>query len=161
MEFISKYFNAERAESWLFVAVGVIAMGLAINFFFKNDQILRGAAYPLAIVGLIQLVVGGTVLMRTSADIKRVEEIVKTTPTRIQSEEIPRMNVVMKNFVVYRYVEIVLLGIGLLLLLLNTEGSFGRGIGIGLAIQSALMLGLDYFAEKRGHEYVAELQNLI
>jgi hypothetical protein len=33
------------------------------------------------------------------------------------------------------------------------------GIGVGLAIQSALMLGADYFAEKRGHEYFTGLKS--
>jgi len=31
-------------------------------------------------------------------------------------------------------------------------------LGLGLAIQAILMLGLDFFAEKRGHYY---LENLI
>jgi drug/metabolite transporter (DMT)-like permease len=161
MDFIHKYFNAERAESWLFIAIGIVALGLAFGFFFKNGELLRGVSYPLAIIALIQLTVGGTVLLRSNSDIRRVTEIVQTNPTRIKTEELPRMDIVMKNFALYRYLEIVLLLVGLCLIFYSKEGSLLKGIGIGLAIQSALILGLDYFAEQRGHEYIDKLKHLL
>ena len=40
------------------------------------------------------------------------------------------------------------------------ENEFIKGIGIGLFIQAALMLSLDFFAEKRGHEYLNYLINI-
>jgi len=58
-------------------------------------------------------VVGTTVYIRSPKDSIHVREIVQNDRARIISEEIPRMEVVMKNFVVYRWVEIVLIILGL------------------------------------------------
>jgi hypothetical protein len=68
------------------------------------------------------------------------------------------MEVVMKNFLIYRYVEIALLLVGVLLLF-TTKG-FWQGVGIGLFIQASLMLSLDYFAEQRGKVYVEVLKGM-
>ncbi len=65
----------------------------------------------------------------------------------------------MKNFVLYRYIEIALLVIGLIFYFFFEHQSLLNGLGIGLVIQSALMLFLDYFAEKRGFEYLDFLIN--
>jgi hypothetical protein len=79
---------------------------------------------------------------------------------KIKTEEIPRMETVMKNFLIYRYVELVLMIAGLILMFTFKENEFVKGVGIGLFIQAGLMLTLDFFAEKRGHEYLTFLINL-
>jgi hypothetical protein len=158
---INDYFNAEKFESLFFMGVGVIAIILGIYFWFNfKEPFYRGFAIPLILIGLIQVVVGTTVYLRSPKDIIRVENIVKNEPAKIQTEEIPRMEVVMKNFVVYRYVEIALMLAGILLYLFFPKQSFWKGIGLGLLIQAGLMLTLDYFAEKRGTEYQQYLKTL-
>jgi len=50
-------------------------------------------------------------------------------------------------------------GIALLVVYKNNEAKqLLFGVGIGLAIQAAIMLGADYFAEKRGGDYLRGLQ---
>jgi hypothetical protein len=66
----------------------------------------------------------------------------------------------MQKFVLYRRVEISLLVLGLLFFFYFNPESLIKGLGIGLAIQSALMLFLDYFAKKRGFEYLDFLKNV-
>jgi hypothetical protein len=62
MEQISKYFNAERAESLLFFCVGLAAIGLSMYFLVKLKQpFYNGLAYALLAIAYIQLVVGATV----------------------------------------------------------------------------------------------------
>jgi hypothetical protein len=162
MQLIEKYFNAEKYESVLFIIVGLTAIGFAINYLTKVKlPFYNGMAYPLIIVALIQLVVGTTVLIRSPKDIARVNTIVHTDKAKIASEEIPRMKVVMKNFDIYRWVEIALLVLGIILFFAMSPASFWKGIGLGLAIQSAFMLGLDYFAESRGKWYMDYLHELI
>jgi hypothetical protein len=39
--------------------------------------------------------------------------------------------------------------------------AFWRGIGLGLFIQSSIVLCLDFFAERRGHIYIVYLQELV
>jgi hypothetical protein len=159
MDFIQKYFNAERAESLVFLGIGIIAMAIGAWFLAtKTDNLLRGVAYPFIIIALIQIGVGAGIFLRSPKDIARVTQIVQNEPTKIQSEEIPRMEKVMQSFVTIRYVEIALLLIGLVLAFTMSNNPLWRGVGIGLAIQSLLMLGADYFAEARGHVYLAELK---
>jgi hypothetical protein len=82
-------------------------------------------------------------------------------PTDLKEKELPRMETVNKNFVLYRYVEIVLLLVGIVLTILhrnNVDKQFMYGIAVALAIQAALMLGADYFAEKRALIYTAQLK---
>ena len=159
MKFVTDYFNAEKYESLFFIGVGVVAIlaGLYLWFGLK-EPLYKGCAWPLIAVALIQITVGITVYFRSPKDIIMVEHIIQNEPTKIQSQELPRMEVVMKNFVIYRYVEIVLLLVGVLLLF--TTKSFWQGVGIGLFIQASLMLSLDYFAEKRGKEYITTLREM-
>jgi hypothetical protein len=158
---IEKYFNAEKYESLLFVLVGLTAISFAIYFLSKqNLPFYKGMAYPLIAVALIQLVVGTSVYFRSPKDIERVKAIVQTEKAKIQSEEIPRMEVVMKKFVLYRWVEIVLMLLGIGLFLYFSSASFWRGIGLGLAMQAFFMLFLDYFAESRGEVYLTFLRQL-
>ena len=67
----------------------------------------------------------------------------------------------MKNFIIYRWVEIGLIVLGMLLLFFGQSQSIWKGLGLGLMIQSSIMLFLDYFAEVRGKEYIEFLKTLI
>ena len=78
----------------------------------------------------------------------------------IDDYEIPRMEVAIKNFVIYRRVESVLILLGLILLLSFPQKSITCGLGLGLTIQSSVMLLWDYLAEKRGSDYLKYLKSL-
>ncbi len=157
---ILRYFHAERLESMLFVAAGLLAIGLALWFWFGlRKPFAQGAALPLALVALIQIGVGASVYLRTPADIARVGRIVSAEPARIQSEEIPRMQKVMQNFFYYRLIEAALAGIAFFLLFGLREFPFWNGLGAGLFAQAVLMLVMDFFAERRGEIYLQWLQS--
>jgi hypothetical protein len=64
------------------------------------------------------------------------------------------METVMKNFRVYKRIEIILLAIGIVLTFALRKNNLWNLVGIGLIIQSSLMLILDLFAEKRAHDYL-------
>ncbi len=162
MEFVRNYFNAERAESIVFAAMGIIAIGLALYFWLAVKRPLtNGMAYPLLLIGLIQITVGSTVYMRSPKDIVRVEQLIQTEPQKLYSEELPRMDKVMQNFVVYRYTYFVFIAVGVLLMFYVSSNPFIKGIGCGMFIQAALMLFADYFAELRGHMYIDAVQKLL
>jgi hypothetical protein len=162
MEQISKYFNAEKHESLLFVLVGLLAISVATYFIIKVKQpFYNGMTYPLIAIALIQIVVGSSVYFRSPKDILRVEQIVQTEQQKIRTEEIPRMEIVMKNFVIYRWVEIALFLMGIFLFFNFKPMSISKGIGLGLSIQAGFMLLLDYFAESRGKVYLEYLRTLI
>jgi drug/metabolite transporter (DMT)-like permease len=166
--FIHKYFISEKQESLLFLFVGIAAMAAALVFFFfikGHPSFHKGAAIPLFAIGLIQLAVGFTVYARSDKQRLDVAYHIGTEPQGyVKNTELPRMQAVMRNFVIYRWVEIALVVAGLALAFVfrgSPDRSFLHGLGIALAIQAAIMLGADYFAEKRGGIYMNELNQVI
>lgn len=158
MDGISAYFAAERAESLLFIAVGAAALAAAAYVLItRRAAFYRGMAVPLVLVGLIQLVVGSTVFVRSPQDDARVHAALQADRAHIRTVELPRMKVVQRNFVVYRWVEIGLLLAGAALFAFAARGTAARGAGAGLALQAGLMLALDFFAERRADAYIALL----
>ena len=166
--FIYKYFIAEKQESLLFLIVGIVAVLLAIVFWFfikSNPNFFKGAAIPLLAIGIIQIVVGYSVYNRTDKQKANIAyNIGMEAVAYVKQTEQPRMKTVMKNFIIYRWVEITFIIAGLVLIFLfrsNPDKSFWYGFGVALAIQAIIMLGADYFAEKRGKVYTDELQKII
>jgi hypothetical protein len=156
-ETIVRYFTAEKLESLLFFGIGIVALGLSLYFWLGlKTPFYKGMAIPLALIALIQISVGGGVYFRSPKDIERVTNQLQQQPMAIKTEELPRMETVMKKFEIYRYTEIGLALAGLILFFVGT--GFWKGLGLGLAIQALLMLGADYFAEQRGENYTKAVQ---
>lgn len=157
---MERYLDAERAESRFFVGLGVLSLGAGATALVASDRdFLHGASLPLMGLGLVQLVVGGSVWWRTEAQEAELRALILADPARYISEETARMKRVNDNFVIYRWAELSLLGAGL-----ATAGTgaaldkdFVTGLGVGLAFQSAVMLTLDHFAERRGREYAEQV----
>jgi hypothetical protein len=155
---ILKYFNGEKAESYIFIFIGVIACAMALYFIFVlKTSFWKGVAIPFIVVSCLEFVVGYAIVTRSSKDINRVEHFVKSEPQNIKTLEIPRMEKVLSNFVIYRYVEIALIILGIILMYSSMNDTFWRGIGLGLFIQASIVLSLDFFAERQGHIYVQYL----
>lgn len=152
----------------MFLIVGIVAVLLAVVcwFFIKsNPNFFKGAAIPLLAIGLIQMVVGYSVYSRTDKQKANIAYNMGMEPVNyVKQTELPRMKTVMKNFVIFRWVEIAFILTGLALIFLfrsNPDKSFWYGFGIALAIQAVIMLGADYFAEQRGKWYTSELNKII
>ncbi len=159
---IEKYFLAEKQGSTLFIFVGIVAIVLALLFFFLlRGNFYKGAALPLLVVGIIELAAGITVFKRSDSDRTRNVYAYDMNPGQLKSEELPRMQKVNSNFIIYRWIEIVLLlaGIGLLFYFKSKpSGQFWFGLGLTLAIQAAIVLGADYVAGQRAHAYTKGLE---
>jgi fatty-acid desaturase len=125
-----------------------------------KDSFWKGLAIPLLFFSLVQIAIGTIIYTRSPKDNLRVEYILKNEPEKIKTEEIPRMEKVMNNFVYYRYFEIAMILFGVILMFSLTNYGFWKGFGLGLFIQCALLLSLDFFAEKRGHRYTQYLQTV-
>jgi hypothetical protein len=162
-KFIHQYFTAERSESVLFLTIGLVAVVAAAYFWaILKTPFVRGCAWPLLLIGLIHITVGYSVFVRSPKDISRVEQILKQEPAKIYTEELPRMETVMKNFVIYRYVEIALALLGLVLAMVwGKNNPFLRGLGLGLVLMAGITLALDFFAERRGFSYIKALKENI
>lgn len=74
------------------------------------------------------------------------------------------MEKVMKNFVIYRYTEMVLalVGIGLFFYFNKNEAQyFWAGFGSALCVIALIALTADYFAEQRGEKYLIGLRQWV
>lgn len=163
VNFVTTYFTEEKIESLFFIIVGVMTISLAFIFWFIiKYSFYTGSAFPFLLIGLIQLIVGTTVYIRSPKDIVKVEHIIKHEPQKIQTEELPRMETVMKSFTIYKWIEITLILIGVVLFMsfYNSSQTFWKGLGLGLIIQASIMLTLDIVAEKRGRTYIQHLSIL-
>jgi len=156
---IVKYFNGEKAESYIFILTGVIALAMALYFILVlKSSFWKGVAIPFIIVAMLEFIVGYTIVTRSSKDNTRVETFIQKEPQNVKILEIPRMEKVMSNFVIFRYAEIVLIILGIALMYSSVYDTFWRGLGLGLFIQASIVLCLDFFAERRGHVYVEYLK---
>lgn len=159
---IIKYFNGEKSESYVFIIIGLFAFALALYFIFVlKSSFWKGVAIPFLIVALLEFIVGYTIVNRSSKDIVRVETFIKNQTQNIKTDEIPRMDKVLSNFVIYRYVEIALIVLGIVLMYSSMNDTYWRGIGLGLFIQASIVLSLDFFAERRGHIYMEYLKEIV
>lgn len=160
---IEKYFIAEKQESLLFIGIAIAAIITAIVFFFLlKTNFYKGAAIPLLTVGLLLGIVGYTVYARSDKQRTDAVYAYDMNPDKLKKEELPRMRTVMKNFVIYRYAEIllVIVGIGMFYYFSNDlTREIWKGFGAGLCIMAMLALGADYFAERRGHVYTNGLES--
>lgn len=155
---IEKYFNAEKAESYIFMVSGLIAIVVAlVLIFYVKTNFSKGASISMVLVGLLLGIVGYSVYNRSDEDRTRNVYAYDMNPTELKEKEIPRMQKVMKSFTIYRYVEMALAIIGIALFLYfrkNDQQQLIAGLGIGLCIMAITALTADYFAEKRGHIYL-------
>jgi hypothetical protein len=169
---IEKYFIAEKQEGLLFLILGIVAILIAaILLICIKNNCWRGFAIPLIAIGLIQFIVGYSIYKRSDADRIKVVYAYDLNPNELKNKELPRMETVNKNFIVYRWVEIAFILVGVFLIIKYkanavcqnswSGNAFWYGLGIALTLQSIAMLGADFFAEKRAKTYTILLQQKI
>jgi len=160
---IEKYFTGEKQESLLFLIIGIAAVATAVVFFFfLKTNFYKGAAIPLFLVGLLMGIVGYTVYKRSDDDRIRNVYAYDMNPSQLKEKELPRMQTVMKNFVIYRWVEIFLFLVGAALYIYyirDFNKDFWRGFGLALAVMALIALTADFFAEQRGKIYTKGIQS--
>ena len=162
---VEAYFNGEKQETLWFMIIGLIAILSAIFlFFYVKQHWAKGAAIPVMVIGIIQLMVGYTVYNRSDEQRKDIVYKMDMNPDALEKQEVPRMEKVMKNFVVFRYTEICLVLAGLILVLVfksNPDKQLWFGVGAGLALQAAIMLLADGLAERRGEKYLSGMKTYL
>ena len=153
------YFAEEKAESLLFIIAGVLAL-VASVWLWRTGSSYRAMAFPLVAVALIHLVVGGSVYLRTDGQVAALTAQLAQAPSAFQAAELTRMGVVMRNFALYKLIELALLAAGIAMTYAFRHREALYAVGIGLVIQAGVTLVADLFAEKRGDTYLAALRAL-
>jgi hypothetical protein len=154
---LNSYFFAEKWEGLGFVLVGLGAIVLAA-LLWKGAY--RGMGLPLILIAFIQIAVGGSVFVRSDAQLASLHAQLDIAPTDFVTKEVPRMEKVMSNFRIYKAVELLVFVLGVALTFAMSRNNFAYSAGIGCIAQASFMLVLDLFAEHRGAEYLAALRAL-
>lgn len=159
------YFTAEKIESLVFVLLGITAIVVALVFWlWLKTPLHKGAAVPIVVIGLLQFTVGYAVYSRSDAQRKDIVYKMDLNPDAIVTHEIPRMEKVMRNFVIYRWIEIGLLiaaFAGIFLFKNQPDKMMLYGVARGLAVMAAIALMADITAEKRGAVYLKGIQQFV
>ena len=162
---IEKYFLAEKQLGLSFIIIGAIAIVLAIVFFFLlKTNFYKGAAIPLLVIGLIQLIASITIYKKSDEDRIRNVYAYDMNPGQLKNEELPRMKTVVKNFVVIKWVEIALIVTGFILIFYyraDADKAFLFGLGVTLVIQALVMFIADTSAEKRAQVYTKGIESFV
>ncbi|MDM7944112.1 MAG: hypothetical protein QUV35_15925 [Hydrogenophaga sp.] len=156
---MNSYFSAEKQESLIFMAVGLLAIGLGA-WLWMNGHRLKSMAWPLVLIALMQIVVGASVYLRTDTQLSALSAQLTANPAALKVEETTRMQVVLANFSIYKAVEMVLLIVGVGMIAFLQRHDLAAGIGVGLVLQAAFTLTLDIFAEARGADYLSALRSI-
>jgi hypothetical protein len=152
-DYLLRYFTAEKHESLLFLAVGMAAL-VASWLIWRHAARYKGMIGPLAAIAAIQIVVGGTVFLRTDVQVAELQRKRVVAPAAFKAEEGRRMTAVMRSFGLYMAIEAALLVVGIGLAAGLRRRPRWHAFGLGLALQAAVMLVLDLFAENRGQHYL-------
>ena len=161
MNGVSKYFNGEKFQCTIGIALALLSIAIALYFLFQVKRpFYTGISYPFMVIPVLLLMICVGVVIRSPKDIGRVNAMIQTDKTKVKTEELPRMETVMRNFRVIKWTEISFIVAGFLLFFLMPSGSLWKGVGVGLAIQAAMVLVFDIVAESRGKVYLEFLNNL-
>ena len=160
MDNIIRYFSGEKLQCSIGILLGIIGLTLSIYFIYLSKPVFKGIAFAFIPLSLLLLSICVGIVIRTPKDIKRVSSYYESEPIRMQTEELPRMEKVMKTFPKIKMVEIGFIIVGILLFLILWRNDLIQGIGLGIIIQGIILYGFDHFAESRGKIYFEFLNSL-
>jgi hypothetical protein len=101
-DFVKTYFKKEQSASLLFIIVGIISIAYAIYLWLQKPvEFYQGMSYPLFGIGLVQILIGLIVWLRTDSDIARVNGYLDSDPAALDTDEIKRMKTIISNFAIY------------------------------------------------------------
>ncbi|MEO6315433.1 MAG: hypothetical protein ABIU63_00880 [Chitinophagaceae bacterium] len=162
---IEKYFLAEKQLALLFIIIGSLAVVLAVVFFcFLKTPFLNGAAIPLLLIGLFQLLACINIYRKSDEDRIRNVYAYDMNPDQLTNEELPRMKRVIGTFAIIKWAEIALVVTGLLLIYYyraDPSKTFWYGVGLTLTVQTLILFIADYAAERRALLYTKGIENFV
>ena len=147
------YFGAERQAGLVAVLLGAVSLAAAVYLWSARTP-FRAAAWPLIVFGLIEAGVGGALVVRTPAQVRRLDAAFASSPQAAADAERQRMARVNRAFRAIMAGELVLITVGACLaFFLRTGNDTWSGIGMGLLLQASALLVFDIVAERRAHAY--------
>lgn len=150
---LTAYFTAEKQGGLLLVALAAASLALA-GYLFATKSLFAAMAWPVLVLGGIELVIGISVASRATAQIAEIEAGLQATRTVTITTEIERMARVNGTFTLIKQVEIALIAISVLFLIVQPAPATLGSVGLGILLQSTILLVFDTFAHHRAVHYV-------
>src|SRR5215203_1763400 len=101
---LTAYFTAEKQGGLLLVALAVASLALA-GYLFATKSLFSAMAWPVLVLGGIELVIGLTVATRTASQVAELEAGLHSTRAVTITAEIERMARVNGTFTLITKVE--------------------------------------------------------
>lgn len=160
MSSIEKYFEGEKLQCIVGIIISILFIALSVYFLFLQKPLLKGIAYSSLPFSILLLIICIGITVRTPKDVERITTFYKTERQKMQTDELPRMERIMKNFTMIKRIEILIFIAGLLLAASFWKNSFVKGIAMGLMTQSVMLYLFDYIASMRGKIYFDFLKSI-
>jgi hypothetical protein len=153
------YFWGEKWEGPFFMGVGAAGIVAGSALIAQRDDFMRGAGYPLLIVGAVQALAGGIIFFRTDAQLARLERLLDRSPAGLRETELKRIRRINLQFELLAAAESMLIVGGSITASLGAarNSDLLKGVGLGLVIESVATLTLDLFAAQRALRYTSSL----
>jgi hypothetical protein len=159
MPTVQDYFNAERQGGPLFVAMAVAGVSFAAYLWSTRNAFLA-MAWPLVLLGVLQVAIGSTVAWRASGQAASLEQGLRESPGPTAAAELERMDTVNRNFRGIKIAEVAIIVLSLALVLGFPQPGTWSAVGLGLLIEAAALLAFDVFAHQRALVYTEWLQKI-
>lgn len=155
------YFRGERIEALYFIVpAGLLLLLMAVVALrAERGGFAWGLAIPLFLFGLVSVITGASVGLRTASQVVGIEAGYAEDPGAMVAQELPRMRKVNENWPVYITVWTVLVVAGLGLRF-GLSADWAHGVGPALVLVGAIGFLIDGFAERRARPYTAALEAL-
>lgn len=154
------YFGAERTLGLAGMIAGTASLGGAAVLYTRDDDFFKGAAYPVAGFGLLQLVAGSVIFFRTPGQVDDLKSQLRRDEASFRRDELDRMKRVNDQFDVLTIVWIVgvAAGLGTATYGFIDDSDTAKGIGAGVTLQTAVFLAGDLVAAGNARDYTNALQ---
>ena len=150
---LTAYFTAEKHGGVLLIALAVASLALA-GYLFATKSVFGAMAWPVLVLGGIELVIGLTIATRTAAQVAELEAGLQANRNVTITAEVERMARVNGTFEAIKKVEVALIAIGLVFALVRPAPATLGAVGLGIVLQCAVLLVFDTFAHHRAIHYV-------
>lgn len=153
---VLEYFTGEKYAGLLVALVGLLAMIVSV-FLFQPRHELRPFAVVLALMGLLELVVGVGLWMKTGPQVDTLLALHSSDPARMLADEGARMTRVQATFVRLEIVWLALIAISAVIALTQRGRPVLWCASLGFFLHASFLFVFDSIAERRGAVYLTAL----
>lgn len=155
------WFKGEKNEAFVFFGLGAVSAGTGAYLLTLDTDFSRGAGWTAIGFGGVEMLFATTYTLGLAPKHDELEDDLAQNPAKYKQDELERMNAIADRFVIYRYTElgIFVAGAGLATYGFLKDKKALAGIGITASAHAAIVLFLDYFAERRTHDYIDALED--